>query len=124
MTLRQLQERIKGRADKDLSISYLSELERTETAPSLKILTAIATGYGLSVGALLAPVGTEGLVLGSGLPKGLQELADLDVLDQDWIETLAKIEFRGVRPDSRDEWQAIYGVLKALIEPRVPDRRG
>jgi XRE family transcriptional regulator, regulator of sulfur utilization len=123
ITLRELRERIRAHADQDLSISYLSELERTETAPSLKTLTSVAAGYGISVGALLAPVGAESLEQSSGLPNGLRTLAEEGALSQDWIETLARIEFRGVRPESQDEWQAIYGVLKALMEPKVPGHR-
>jgi len=35
----------------------------------------------------------------------------------EWAGALARIEFRGQRPRSEDEWQAIYGLLKVFLDP-------
>lgn len=39
-----------------ISVSYLSDVERGRTLPSLEVLEQIALGYGLSIGELLVDV--------------------------------------------------------------------
>jgi transcriptional regulator with XRE-family HTH domain len=64
--LRQLRERwedtLKVIADETgLSVSYLSDIERGRTEPSLKTLAKLARAYHINVPALLAPVDLDGL---------------------------------------------------------------
>jgi len=134
-TLRALRERVLERTGAVLSISYLSELERTDALPSLEMLARLARAYDLSPQDLLAPVdlpagdpalgeagGAAGGAAGGGdalaqYPPGLRALIARGTVTPEWAGTLARIEFRGQRPRSEDEWQAIYGLLKVFLDP-------
>lgn len=119
VTLRELRDRIEQRTGERMSVSYLSELERLDTTPSVEVLTRVARGYDLSLQELLAPVDFR---IGTSEPQYPRSLLDFvrdRGLDPAWLDTLSRIEYRGRRPDSPTEWEAIYGVLKALIGPKA-----
>lgn len=113
-TLRELRDRIERETGDRMSFSYLSSLERVGRTPSIEALTHIAAGYGLSVQALLAPVGFDEALSAERYPPSLVEFMDQEEVDADWLDTLASIQFRGERPSTADEWRAIYGLLKVL----------
>lgn len=119
ITLRELRERISERTGERLSISYLSELERLDTAPSIETLGRVAAGYDLSLYDLLAPVDSpvdfSGGATDAQYPAALRALIASGEIDKEWARTLARIEFRGRRPDSEVEWRAIYSTLNAFI---------
>ncbi len=128
LTLRALRERVLERTGAVLSISYLSELERTDALPSLETLARLARAYDISPQDLLAPVDlpagdmTLGRATGTGdtlaqYPPGLRALIEREIVTPEWAGALARIEFRGQRPRSEDEWQAIYGLLKVFLDP-------
>ena len=125
LTLRELRDRITERTGERLSISYLSELERTDTFPSVETLARLARGYDLTLPQLLAPVeilsgaGTDDGA--TGYPAALRALHEQGQVDDEWAATLARIEFRGRRPETETEWLAIHGVLRALLEPKTRD---
>jgi len=50
-------------------------------------------------------------------PPGLRALIIRRTVTPEWAAALARIEFRGQRPRTEDEWQAIYGLLKAFLDP-------
>lgn len=116
LTLRELRERIEQQADAQLSISYLSELERVDTMPSIEILLRIAQGYGISLHDLLAPVDFFETATEAQYPESLREFAREEDLSPEWVEALSRIEFRGQRPESVSQWRAIYSVLKLSME--------
>ncbi len=124
ITLRELRERIEQRTGEKLSVSYLSELERTDAYPSVETLARVARGYELTLQQLLAPVdfpdntGDNPGEMG-GYPAVLRTLSASGQIDAEWAATLSRIEFRGRRPETQAEWIAIYGVLKALLEPKL-----
>jgi XRE family transcriptional regulator, regulator of sulfur utilization len=122
LTLRELRDLIEERTGGKLSISYLSELERKEAVPSVETLARVAGGYGISLQDLLAPVDFYEVDNEARYPKGLLKLKEDRQIEDDWIDTLARIEFRGQRPETEDEWLALYGMLKAFIEPKLKDR--
>jgi transcriptional regulator with XRE-family HTH domain len=119
ITLRELRERINERTGTRLSISYLSELERLDTVPSVETLGRVAAGYDLSLYDLLAPVDSpvdfSGGATRAQYPAALRELIENGEIDEEWAKTLARIEFRGRRPESEAEWRAIYSTLNAFI---------
>jgi len=127
LTLRALRERVLERTGAVLSISYLSELERTDALPSLETLARLARAYDISPQDLLAPVdlpaGDPALGDAGGgdtlaqYPPGLRALIARGTVTPEWAGALARIEFRGQRPRTEDEWQAIYGLLKAFLDP-------
>lgn len=118
-TLRQLRDRIEERTGERMSVSYLSELERLAATPSVEALTRIANGYDLSLQELLAPVDFGDDSQQNSYPASLKEFVTRRGLDPAWLETLSRIEYRGKRPESADEWEVIYSVLKLTIAPRA-----
>ncbi len=121
-TLRKLRDNIQERTGEKLSISYLSELERTNAVPSIDTLAKVSAGYGMSLYDLLAPVDSPVDFSERGsearYPKALRTLKNNDEIDEEWLETLARIEYRGRRPQTEDEWLAIYRVLRAFMGPK------
>lgn len=113
--------RLKDLADKSgLSVPYLSDLERGRTNPSLDTLQTLASSYDVSVNDLLAPVDFYGDRTEASLPKGLAELiADPTLgaeISAEWQQTLARIELRGKRPESKRDWYEIFLHLKRVLE--------
>jgi transcriptional regulator with XRE-family HTH domain len=123
-SLRELSERIERETGERMSFSYLSELERLGGTPSIDVLTKIAAGYGLSVQALLAPVGMTGNLSDDRYPPGLLEFANAAKLDADWLDTLASVQFRGERPATAEEWKAVFNVLDGVINLMASQKRG
>lgn len=124
LTLRQLRDRIEERTGERLSISYLSELERDNAFPSVETLARVARGYDLTLQQLLAPVEILDdpaipTTSEAGYPAGLRALRAQGRIDDDWAAALARIEFRGRRPETEAEWLAIHGVLRALLDPEA-----
>jgi transcriptional regulator with XRE-family HTH domain len=115
LTLRELRDHIKERTGGKLSISYLSELERTDSTPSVETLARVAGGYGISIQDLLAPVEFFAVNSEARYPDVLVALKDDGKIEEEWLDTLARIEFRGQRPQNADEWLAIYSMLRAFI---------
>lgn len=118
-SLRELRERIEKQTGEKMAVSYLSSLERLGGSPTMEALTRIAAGYDMSVKDLLEPVEGYG---SPSYPQTLVDFARDRDLDDDWIETLARIQYRGNRPDSPEEWEAIYGVLKLLSSQNTRSR--
>lgn len=113
--------RLKDLAGKSgLSVPYLSDLERGRTNPSLDTLQTLAGSYNVSVNDLLAPVDFYGERTEASLPKGLAELiADPTLgaeITLEWRQTLARIELRGKRPESKRDWYEIFLHLKRVLE--------
>jgi XRE family transcriptional regulator, regulator of sulfur utilization len=104
----------------DISIPYLSDLERGRTNPSLETLQTLAGAYGISVHDLLAPVEFYGEQSTQALPKGLADLVADPVLGgqitPDWVQSLARIELRGKRPQTKEDWYDIFRNLKRILE--------
>lgn len=118
LTLRDLRELVEQRTGEKLSISYLSELERTDTLPSIEILIRLARAYDMTTSDLLAPVDFFEESTDAQYPEGLRLLAERERLGPEWLATLSRIEYRGHRPETLAEWQAIYGVLKLSMESK------
>ncbi len=100
-----------------LSVSYLSDLERGRTNPSIDTLERIANSYKMLLGELVA--GADGWQMNpqQGLAPGLQELLDKGLIDLATAQDLSRIELRGKRPQTADEWQELYLHLKTLMKP-------
>lgn len=116
LTLRELRTRIAEVTDNPPSISYLSELERGQATPSLDSLSRLALAYNLSLQDLLAPVDDHDGQTDAQYPPSLLAFARERGLSDAWKETLARVEYRGKRPDNEMEWEAIYGMLRVFLE--------
>lgn len=108
----------------DLSVTYLSDVERGTTQPSLKTLGRVAEALSLTVTDLMDGVDALGGLSDDSLPAGLRELKhDPEygaMLNDDWMRTLVKVNYRGKRPQSKREWLEVFLSLRRIIGE--PDR--
>lgn len=102
-----------------LSVSYLSDIERGRTTPSLNTLEALSVAFDISVADLLSGVDFAGEKTIAALPAGLQELLQDeefgDQIDEQWISLLNRIELRGKRPQTKVEWLELYLHLRRIL---------
>jgi transcriptional regulator with XRE-family HTH domain len=115
LTLKQLADRT------GLSVTYLSDVERDQTQPSLKTLGVVAQGLDLSTTDLMAGVDALGESTELALPAGLRELCDdpawKEQLTEDWQKTLVKLDYRGKRPQTKQEWRDVFISLRHVLAP-------
>jgi transcriptional regulator with XRE-family HTH domain len=100
-----------------LSVSYLSDLERGRTNPSLETLERLAAFYKVSMMDLLAGVDGWGMQSRDSLAPGLLSLVEKGVINEEIAQDLNRIELRGERPRMEEEWQELYLYLKLLMKP-------
>ena len=114
LTLKELSER------SELSVSYLSDIERGRTVPTLVTLETLANALAVTVIDFLSGVDFAGQVTDASLPAGLVALRDDPTygmqLTPEWIETLSKIQMRGKRPETKDDWLMLFLQLKRILE--------
>jgi transcriptional regulator with XRE-family HTH domain len=103
-----------------LSVSYLSDIERGRTNPSLKTVEALAEALEVSVQTLLVGVEFVEETNPDDLPEGLKQLISdsefSDEINSDWIELLSKIQMRGKRPQTKRDWMLLYLQLRDALE--------
>jgi transcriptional regulator with XRE-family HTH domain len=103
-----------------LSVSYLSDIERGRTNPSLATLETLATALDMTVLNLLTGVDFAGEQTDAGLPPGLAALVKDEEYQQEitpeWVSMLSRIQLRGRRPQSKREWLELYLHLKRILE--------
>jgi len=102
----------------DLSISFLSDVERGRTRPSLDTLEKLAACYHISVNDILAD--TEFGVTSSekeyppGFPEFLQEIGG--TIDDEMEDLLLRTENRAKRSaQTKEDWLKMYYSLKTLL---------
>lgn len=104
----------------DLSVSYLSDIERGRTNPSLQTIKTLANHIGITVTDLLSGVEFAGTKTENALPPGLADLLNDEEfgeeIDDGWVELLAKINLRGKRPQKKLQWLELYLSLKRILE--------
>lgn len=111
--LRDLRGAIEAATGESMALSYLSALEKEERAPSVDALTKIAAGYGMTLKQLLGPVVLPGSPEPQ-YPPALDEVArERGMSDAEKAE-LVQFEFRGKRPESKEDWDTLYSVLKGI----------
>jgi transcriptional regulator with XRE-family HTH domain len=77
-----------------ISRSYLSQIESGESIPTQAKIVQLANAFG-------------------ALPSEFAEAVGLGSAE---VQMLARIEYRGKRPNSIPEWKAIYAVIKGILE--------
>ncbi len=98
-----------------LSVSYLSDLERGRTNPSIETLEKLATHFKLDLAGVVANVDGWGMPSLESLPLGLAELVEEKVIKLEEAMDLSRVELRGQRPKTQDEWLSIYYTLKNIV---------
>lgn len=103
-----------------LSVSYLSDLERSRTTPSLDTLERLAACYRITTTDMLANVDGWGMPSPEGLAPGLDELVRDNTIEMDIAQELNRIQFRGKRPQTKDEWHELFLHLRRIMKPYLP----
>ena len=105
----------------DLSVPYLSDLERGVVNPSIETLQKVARAYNMKVQDLFTGVEDMGASTRETYPEGFSELLQdpdyKDELNEDWKDLLMRIDFRGIRPSSKREWIELYLHLRRILSP-------
>lgn len=105
----------------DLSVPYLSDMERGVVNPSVDTLQKVAKAYDVKVADLFIGVEDMGESQSDTYPEGFADfLEDPDYeyeINADWKDLLMRIDFRGKRPSSKREWIELYLYLRRILSP-------
>lgn len=104
-----------------LSVPYLSDMERGVVNPSIDTLQKVAKAYNISVKDLISNVKGLGESSNTDYPKGFQSFLDAYEnqyeINDDWKESLLKVNFRGRQPTTPTEWLELYLYLRRILSP-------
>lgn len=103
-----------------ISVSYLSDLERGRTKPSVDTLEKLAAYYGIGMTDLVADVEGWGSRSLDALAPGLAVLVEKQQIDEETAFELNRIQLRGKRPQSPDDWYELYLHLRRIVQPHLP----
>ena len=113
LTLKDLSQRA------DLSVPYLSDMERGVVNPSIETVQKVAKAYNMTVKDLFSGVEELGESTHVTYPEGFSEFLQdpdyKDELNEDWKELLMRINLRGQRPSSKREWVELYLNLRRFF---------
>ena len=105
--------------DADLSVPYLSDLERGVVNPSIESLQKVAKAYNMKVQDLFTGVEDMEASTHQTYPEGflafLEDSEYAKELDEDWKNLLMKINYRGQRPSSKREWVELHLNLRRFF---------
>ena len=105
----------------ELSVPYLSDMERGVVNPSVGTLRKVAKAYNISVKDLISGVEGLGESSNTNYPEEFQSfLKEYETqykINDDWKESLLKVNFRGRQPTSKTEWLELYLYLKRILAP-------
>jgi transcriptional regulator with XRE-family HTH domain len=101
----------------EISVSFLSDMERGKTKPSLETLQKLANFYQVNLSDLLDEDQENKLEQKDLYPPGLRELLQEDAnLDPEVIEVMLTMERRAKRkPETKDQWREYYYSLKFMM---------
>lgn len=94
-----------------ISRTYLSQIERGESANlSWQVRKSLSEVLGIPIEA--DPAVSERL---EDLPPGLSQFAQDRNLPEADIQMLARLEYRGKKPNTPEQWRLLYGLIKSVI---------
>lgn len=101
----------------NLSVSFLSDVERGKTNPSLTTLETLARFYKVNISELIDEEFNRPLDNIELLPSGLLELINEDPnIDKDIIDVMVLMEHRAKKkPISKEDWTSYYHSLKWMM---------
>ena len=108
--------------DANLSVPYLSDLERGVVNPSIESLQKVAKAYNMKVQDLFTGVEDMEASTHQTYPEGflafLEDPEYTEELDEDWKNLLMKIDYRGQRPSSKREWVELHLNLRRFFSTK------
>ncbi len=94
-----------------ISRNYLSQIERGEAVNlSWVVKKQLADRLGIAVEK--AP---DEATLLENLPPGLKEFAEAKGLQEPDILMLARLEYRGQKPTTAEQWKVLYNIIRTVI---------
>lgn len=103
-----------------ISVSYLSDLERGRTKPSMDTLEKLAAYYAITVTDFVTDVDGWGTRSLDALAPGLAALVASGQIDEEAAFELNRIQLRGKRPQTEDDWYELYLHLRRIVQPYLP----
>lgn len=94
----------------EISRSYLAQIESGESTPTQAKVIQLAHALGALPSELMGEEPDK-----VDIPDSLRRFAEANNLLSAEIQMLARIEYRGKRPNSMEEWKAIYAVIKGML---------
>ena len=92
-----------------LSVSFLSEIERGKTNPSIETVQKLANCYKVSVSDLVPDESRS-------VPDSLKAAKDQFGISDDIIELMLQVEFRSEKKhNTPEDWMQLYFSLKTLL---------
>jgi transcriptional regulator with XRE-family HTH domain len=99
-----------------LSVSFLSDIERGRTRPSLDTLEKLATYYQCTINDLLEGVDADTLGSNGGYPPGFEEFLREKVIEPELVDLLMRVERRSTRhAQTKEDWRQYYYSLKTIL---------
>lgn len=101
-----------------LSVSFLSDLERGRTRPSLDTLEKLATFYQVPLNNILANAETGSLPIVRSYPVGFEDFLEAipGGVDEEFQELLLRVETRSKRrAETKEEWLQLFYSLKSIL---------
>ena len=105
----------------DLSIPYLSDMERGAVNPSIQSLQKVAKAFNMTVRDLFSGVEELGESVSATYPDGfelfLEDPEFSGEINDEWKKFLLEMKFRGKQPTSKREWIELYLSLRRVFSP-------
>jgi transcriptional regulator with XRE-family HTH domain len=103
-------------AQTGLSVSFLSDIERGRTQPSLDTLEKLATYYQLTINDLLEGVDADTLTSNTGYPPSFEEFRKEIDIEPELVDLLMRVERRAKqRAQTKEDWRQYYYSLKTIL---------
>ena len=109
----------------DLSVPYLSDVERDVVNPSVETLRKVAKAFNMTVRELFSGVGELGKSGSTTYPEGFESFIEdpefSEEINDEWKEFLLETKYRGKQPSSKREWIELHLSLKRIFSPEDKD---
>lgn len=97
-----------------ISRGYLHLIEKGDSNPTQDKLVAIANALGILVSELIGEIrGLEDL---QDIPDSLRQFAEEKGLPHKDVVMLSQINYRGQKPQTKEEWRLLYNVIKGVLD--------
>lgn len=93
-----------------ISRSYLAQIESGESTPTQAKIIQLANALGALPSEIMGEDPNQ-----IDIPDSLRKFAEAANIGSGEIQMLARIEYRGKRPSTTEEWKAIYAVIKGML---------
>ena len=94
-----------------LSISFLSDIERGRTKPSLDTIYKLANCYKVDPSDLLPEITDN-----RNIPEGLKQLIQKEKMSNEMVDLMMQIEFRSEKKyKTQQDWTQLYYSLKTIL---------